>query len=85
MNNKDIEYSKNVTNRFLELCKEGKIFYHDQLRFLDFIKEKYEPVTISEYCRLKTKHFKVVQEQYKGKRLAGNNYGGVEFVFEKLN
>jgi hypothetical protein len=85
MNNKDIEYSKNVTNRFLELCKEGKIFYLDQLRFLDFIKEKYNPVTISKYCELRTKHFKVVQEQFHAKKLAGENYGGVTFLFEKLN
>lgn len=81
----DKEYSKKVTDRFIELCQQGKILYTDQLRFLDFIKERYKPVTISAYSRKKSRNYKLVQEDYRNDKLAGIDFGVVNFIYENFN
>lgn len=80
-----INYSKEVTDRFLQLCREGKIFYNDQVRIFTNLQEIYKPITIAKFAKDTGKNYKVIQEQFRTKKLAGDNFGGVDFIYKALN
>lgn len=80
----DKDFSKKVTDRFLELCLNGKIFYSDELSFLNHLKKRYNPMTISDYSKLKNKNYKVVQDQVKSNKIAHIIFGNQIFILEKF-
>lgn len=85
INSLDIDYSKKVTDRFLQLCGEGKISYQDELRFFQYIKNRYKPVTISDYSKLKNRNYKLIQEDFDKKKLSGIELGHKKFIYSEFN
>jgi hypothetical protein len=83
--NIDTDYSKKVTDRFIELSLNGQIFYNDDLRIFDLFQEKYRPVTITEYAKLVGKPYKTVSRWVEGKKLATIDFGGVTFIIYNAN
>lgn len=80
-----VNYSFEVTNKYIELCQCGNIMYDDEVKLLTYLSNKYKPVTISEYCKLRNKHYKVIQRQYHENKIAGQNIGNVDFIYLNLN
>lgn len=46
-------YSQKVTDRFLQLLEENKLFYSEELRILEVLLNRYCLLTISDYARKK--------------------------------
>jgi hypothetical protein len=86
ISNKDIKYSQDVCDRFVQLCKEGKIFYPDMFKVVNQLNNDFLGVmTISDYSRNIERNYKLVQEDYRNRKLAGDVFGKVDFIFSKFN
>ena len=85
MTDKEFEYSKKVTDRFLELCNEGKIFYHNEARVIEHLDKKYEPKSIADYSRLKSRNYKLIKEDLDNEKLAFIPFAGSKFIYKNLN
>lgn len=83
INELDTSYSEKVTNRFIELSNQGKIFYPDELSLFDHLSAKYKAVTISEYARLCGKPYKTIVEWIDKGKLMTIDFGGVTFIINK--
>ena len=83
---KEIEnnFSGRVVDRFIKLCDEGKIFYNDQLKFYDYLNEKYKPTSISDFSRLINKNYKIVQEWVFKKIIPYMNFAGRDVILKSL-
>lgn len=81
INDLDPDYSRKVTDRFIELCQQGKILYPDELLFLEYLKKKYNPVTIAAYSKKRNRNYKLIQDDWNRSKLAGVDFGNVIFVY----
>jgi predicted transcriptional regulator len=85
ISDKDRDFSEKVTERFIELSKQGKIYYSDELRIFDLFQDKYKPVSIAEYARLTGRQYKVIQDKINAGTIAAVCFGDKAFVLTKLN
>ena len=85
ISDKDKYFSEKVTERFIELSKQGKIYYPDELRIFDLFQDKYQPVSISEYARATGKQYKVIQDKINVGTIASISFGDKLFILQKLN
>ncbi len=82
--NIDNNYSEKVTDRFIELSKQGQIFYNDDLRIFDLFQEKYKPMSISDYATLSGQWYKTIERRVKAKKLPCCVFGGDIYILTAL-
>jgi hypothetical protein len=85
ISDKDRDFSGKVTERFIELSKQGKIYYSDELRIFDLFQDKYKPVSIAEYARATGKQYKIIQDKINSGTIAHIAFGDKLFILQKLN
>ena len=85
INELDICFSEKVTDRFIDLCKSGKISYPDELRFFEYLENKYKPMSIPDYCKLINRNHKLVNQDFDNKKLSGLIFAKKKFVYSLFN
>jgi hypothetical protein len=81
----DSNYSYRVVEKFLELSRQGKLNYSDEIKVIAHFDKKYEFMTVAEYAKLIGKQYKIVQDKIEHRTIAFLHFAGKYFIPKNLN
>ncbi len=85
ISDKEKDYSRRVTEKFIELSSKGKIYYPDELKVITHLDKKYNFMPIADYAKEIGKQYKIIQDKIKHRTIAFLEFAGRYFVPKNLN